>query len=49
MVHVDSFKDALSHLFHFGCQVSLQTRNRIIIVAAIFRTSPIETYWHRIG
>lgn len=23
MIHVDSFKDALSHLFYFACQVSL--------------------------
>lgn len=47
MVHVDSFKYALSHLLHFGCQVSLQMRNRVIIAAAIFKTSPMfqAQYW----
>ena len=47
MVHVDSFKYALSHLLHFGCQVSLQMKNRVIIAAAIFKTSPMfqAQYW----
>lgn len=38
---------ALSHLLHFGCQVSLQMKNRVIIAAAIFKTSPMfqAQYW----